>query len=361
MNVTRKDFLSLAASAAAMPVRASSPAPLPEIKAMLMHWGLNQWGEYVPGGLDTIGGAKNVYKTKVLFDEAVWNRFVDAMVAAGMNMVVVDLGEFPVYPSHPELALPGSRSPEWILSEVRRLKKLGLELIPKLNFSATHDAWLQEYSHMLTTSKYRQVCSDIIRDTSEMFDHPRFLHIGYDEEGFELQKGFKCVRCDEVWWSDFLYIVNAVESCGMRTWMWSDYGWRHEDFADKCPKQVLQSNWYYDEQLAGFDMASMAPSHKLARVILNLYKKLDKAGFDQVPCGSNWKSKKYRDSGRPVNDSIVDLVKYGRKFISREHLKGFMMGSWSGCTQEGEQHNMEAISLMQKAVGFVNKGGSSTA
>ena len=214
---------------------------------------------------------------------------------------------------------------------------------------------------MLTTSKYRQVCSDVIRDTSEMFDHPRFLHIGYDEEGFALQKGFKCVRCDEVWWSDFLYIVNAVESCGMRTWMWSDYGWRHEDFADKCPKQVLQSNWYYDEQLAGFDMASMAPSHKLARVILNLYKKLDKAGFDQVPCGSNWKSKKYRDSGRPVNDSIVDLVKYGRKFISREHLKGFMMGSWSGCTQEGEQHNMEAISLMQKAVGFVNEGGSATA
>ena len=108
-------------------------------------------------------------------------------------------------------------------------------------------------------------------------------------------------------------------------------------------------------------MASMDPSHKLARVILKLYEKLDKAGFDQVPCGSNWKSKKYRDSGRPVNDSIVDLVKYGRKVISREHLKGFMMGSWSGCTEEGERHNMEAIELMQKAVGTVNEGGKTIA
>jgi len=63
---------------------------------------------------------------------------VDDMVAKKMNMVIIDLGEFPVYPSHPELALPGSRSPDWIRGEVRRLKSLGLEPIPKLNFSAAH-------------------------------------------------------------------------------------------------------------------------------------------------------------------------------------------------------------------------------
>ena len=160
MELTRKAFLAGAAACAAAPAFAKTPD---EIRSVLLHWGLNMWGE------------------SVKFSDKAWNLLVDDMVAKKMNMVIIDLGEFPVYPSHPELALPGSRSPDWIRGEVRRLKTLGLEPIPKLNFSAAHDAWLGEYSRMLTTKPYYQVCRDVIKDTAEMFDHPRFLHIGYDE------------------------------------------------------------------------------------------------------------------------------------------------------------------------------------
>jgi hypothetical protein len=45
-----------------------------------------------------------------------------------------------VYPSHPELAVKGSWSPEKMKSELARLRALGLEPIPKRNFSASHDA-----------------------------------------------------------------------------------------------------------------------------------------------------------------------------------------------------------------------------
>ena len=129
-----------------------------------------------------------------------------------------------VYPSHPELALPGSRSPEWICC---------------------------------------------------------FLHIGYDEEMASHQKGFQCVRTDEVWWHDLLFFVKTVEEAGMRPWMWSDYGWHHADFVEKCPKSVLQSNWYYDEKMEGFDLASMKPDAE-SRPYLELYAKLDRAGIDQI-------------------------------------------------------------------------------
>ena len=53
---------------------------------------------------------------------------------------------------------------EKLLKEIARMRAMGLEVLPKLNFSATHDIWMQDYSRMLSTRKYYQVCEDLIRD-----------------------------------------------------------------------------------------------------------------------------------------------------------------------------------------------------
>ena len=55
-----------------------------------------------------------------------------------MNMVVIDLGEAIQYQSHPELAVKGTRPVEKFRKELARLRAMGLEPIPKLNFSTTH-------------------------------------------------------------------------------------------------------------------------------------------------------------------------------------------------------------------------------
>ena len=55
-----------------------------------------------------------------------------------MNMVVIDLGEAIQYQSHPELAVKGSWPVEKFRKELARLRGMGLEPIPKLNFSTTH-------------------------------------------------------------------------------------------------------------------------------------------------------------------------------------------------------------------------------
>jgi len=335
---TRREFLAGAAAFAAAPAFAagaddafagSAYALKPEqLRAIYVPWGHNMWGESLPEGVKTVTKGR-LCNDHCKFDEAIWRKVVDHLALRRMNMAVIDLGEFPVYPSHPELAVRGSRSPDWILGEVRRLKSLGIEAVPKLNFSTAHDAWLGEYGRMVTTKPYYRACGEIIRDAAEMFDHPRFMHIGYDEERISHQKGFQCIRENEVWWHDFLWFVKTVEDAGMRPMMWSDYGWHHADFAEKCPKSVLHSNWYYDEWFDGFDLAAMKPDAK-SRPILDLFLKLDKAGFDQLPCSSNWCSRHRTAAGAKNDDCMGKMVKFCRENLAPERVKGYLMAPWPG-------------------------------
>jgi hypothetical protein len=332
--MTRKEFLAGTAAFAASfgrPAFAKSPD---EIRAVLLHMGMNMWGEWRAEGEPKIEG-KRYTQNEIHFSEDIWNRTIDHAKQAGLNMVVMDLGEFLKYPSHPELAVKGSWSAERMQAEVKRLKQMGLEPIPKMNFSATHHQWLKKYSRMLCTRAYYRVCSDIIRDVAEIFGRPRFMHLGFDEEKVENQRKrlVVCVRQNEMWWHDLLWFVKHVEKQGSRAWIFSDYGWHHPEFIEKCPKSVLQSNWYYNEDAQGYDIDKMTDWFKPK---LRLFADLDKAGFEQVPCPSNWLSPKLKESGRKDNsDCAREVVKYCRANIAPERLKGFMMASWTDCKGEG--------------------------
>ena len=247
-----------------------------------------------------------------------------------MNMVIIDLGEAIKYPSHPELWVNGSWEIDRFRKELAQLRAMGLEPIPKMNFSSAHDVWLKQYERMLSTEKYYQVCGDLIRDVCEIFDHPRFIHLGYDEETAGHQRKFKycVVRQGDLWWRDFLWFVKTVEKTGMRPWIWSDYVWHHPDlFYRRMPKSVLQSNWYY---ASSFDLSKLKDS---ARVRVKAYEDLDKAGFDQIPTGSNWS----------CDDNFAGTVKFCRNACSPERLKGFMMAPWFFTLPGWEKKNLEAV------------------
>ncbi len=346
--MTRKEFLLTSAAFAAAPVLAGKPE---EIRAVLLHMGMNMWGEWRAPGEPKIAGKRYTHD-EICFSEDVWNRTIDHAKARNFNMVVMDLGEFVTYPSHPELAVKGSWSAERMRDEVRRLRKLGLEPIPKLNFSATHHMWLKEYGRMLSTRPYYQVCAAVLKDVSEIFEKPRFIHLGFDEEKVENQRKrfVVCVRQNEMWWHDLLWFVKEVEKLGSRAWIFSDYGWHHPEFIAKCPKSVLQSNWYYNEDAQGYDIDKMKDWFKPK---LRLFADLDKAGFDQIPCPSNWLSPKLKESGRSDNtDCAENVVKYCRANISPERLKGFMMASWTDCKGEGAfRFNCAGMDQLATAMG----------
>ena len=300
-----------------------------EIRAVLFHLGGNMWCDWAAPDADPKKLGRRQPATRVTCDETIWRQATELAAAKDFNMVVIDLGEGMAYPSHPELAVEGSWSPDRIRAEVARLKSIGLEAIPKLNFSNTHNGWLKEYRRMVSTPDYYKVCEDVIRDAAEAFGRPRFMHLGYDEETFSHQTGFdfSVVRQGELWWHDFLWFVKTVEAADARPWVWSDYGWHHPEYVTRCPKSVLQSNWYYDELMEGFEVEKM----KHHKPLVQLFYDLEKAGFEQVPCGSNWNSNYRRQHGPKKNESMRELMAFCRRVISPKLLKGFMMATWARC------------------------------
>ena len=128
------------------------------IWAGLFHMGTNMWNDSIPeeGWEPYVDEYKHLIAAAdhLRFDEKVWRSLTSRMATVGMNMVVIDLGEAIRYPSHPELWVEGSWEIERFRAELARLRAMGLEPIPKLNFSATHDIWLKEYAHMLSTPEY---------------------------------------------------------------------------------------------------------------------------------------------------------------------------------------------------------------
>ena len=146
-------------------------------------------------------------------------------------------------------------------------------------------------------------------------------------------------------------LIKCVEDCGSRAWVWSDYGWEHKSYYRRCPKSVVQSNWYYDEELGKYSLDPKINKHAHRLV---QFHDLDKAGFDQIPCGTNWSGAGRRASAKIGGDDIIEgVVKYCRQNISQQHLLGFLMAPWRDCATRGKHYdmNMKAIDLFADALG----------
>ena len=345
MAIDRRSFITGTTGALALGAipAAARAAARPEPKfiwSYLAHFGVNSWKDIPLETQDPSMPEKWLTRCcadHVRFDEPSWRRLSEALVKAGCNQIIIDLAEIVVYPSHPELAVKGSWSVEKLRAEIARLRGMGFEVIPKMNFSACHDTWLKEYHRMVSTKKYYQVCEDLIKDAVEIFDHPRLFHLGYDEETarHQAQHLFVVCRQGELWWHDFLWFAKVTEKAGCRPWIWSDYIWNHKDeFVKRMPKSVLQSNWYYG---SSFNPAEMKEQ---TRKFVEAYEWLDQAGFDQVPTGSNFS----------CDNNFEGTVKFCDAKCRTDLLKGYMMAPWTRTFAIHEEKSMQAINQMAAAI-----------
>ena len=108
------------------------------------------WGILLHLSPDVWTGEWNTQSMGEVFDEAVWLDLVDSTAKAGMNTIVVDVANAIRYDLHPEIAKEGAYSVDWMRKQVCLCREKGIALIPKLNFSTEHDAWLGEYSRMVS-------------------------------------------------------------------------------------------------------------------------------------------------------------------------------------------------------------------
>ena len=299
----------------------------------LLHLGYNMWGDLRGTRVPKRDGSQTKLLTdeefaaittpevlatdRMHFDEQLWREFSVKLRQCGCNCIMLDVGEGLRFPSHPELALKDSWSPEKLKAEVDRLRGMGFEVIPKLNFSTAHDAWLGPYERMVSTAKYYEVCSDLIRDTMEVFAPVRDFHLGMDEENrpiFHSSSSILVIRQGELWWHDVNWFVREVEKRGARAWMWTDYVPNHtkeqfqEEFCRKMPKTVVLDPWH-----------NSAKKDTLATdKTIHSFLQLAEAGYDVAPGGSNC----YGILGFP------DMVEYCREKMPAERFKGVLMSPW---------------------------------
>jgi hypothetical protein len=256
------------------------------------------------------------------------------MAKHGMNMVVIDLGDGVEYQSHPEIAVKGAWSRLRLRDELKKMRSMGLEPIPKLNFSTCHDEWLGDYSKMVCSPKYYEVCKDLIAEVIELFERPRLFHLGMDEEDAKHQKAFEyvVVRQYGLWWRDFEFFVDQVTSKGIQPWIWADYVWEHPElFYARMPKSILQSNWYYGTNFDGKVLA------------VKTYNDLEAHGYDQVPTLSNWTN----------SDNIEGTVRYCKEHIDPQRLKGFLLAPWRPTLAETRDRHLDAIEHFAKAMEII--------
>jgi hypothetical protein len=306
----------------------------------------NSYSEDAQGAGFTWSHPELTGKPFLRWDDRLWDDLVGQMVEIGVNQVIFSLGDGIKYESHPEIAVEGAWTPAEMKAEKQRLADLGITLVPKLNFSTAHDLWLGDYHRMVSTPTYYQVCSDLIAEVIDIFDNPPLFHLGYDEETWQHQWWYEyaVVRANDLWWRDFLWFVEQVESRGSRPWIWSDKIWHNtSEFMARMPKDVIQSNWYYSANFdADIDRAeatkkgidlSLPPAERKETTPVHAYMDLEAGGWDQIPAGSN----------DVVASNFPDTVTWTQQNLRRERVLGFMQTTWRPMMPEYRPAFEEAI------------------
>ena len=66
---------------------------------------------------------------------------------------------------------------------------------------------------MISSRYYYQACADLIREVCEVFDYPRYIHFGMDEESetkYSANRELTHVRNGDLWWHDvYFYFKEA--------------------------------------------------------------------------------------------------------------------------------------------------------
>ncbi len=323
------------------------------IWAVLIHLSYNMWQDFTPEKYrsetyspsytaEEAADWAHYYQPMLTCDKTAWDNTIQKMAESGLNMVLIDLGDGVKYETHPEIGVRGAWRPDELRKSIAQIRSYGIEPIPKLNFSAAHKAWLGQYQYILSSDRYYEVCKNLITEVIDIFDRPRYFHLGMDEETYyhQVEYDFIVVRQNEQWWKDFYFLVDQVERHNVRSWIWSDMAWQHkEEFFKKMPKSVLQSNWNYEEKGATFNEKGEAND-----IIAEAFFDLEEKGYDQVPSASLWLNGEWNNY-----TNFDNIVRNCKRIIAPDRLKGFMQTIWMPMLTPCYPYHEKAIELVGEA------------
>lgn len=310
-------------------------------------------------------------------DEISWaddfgDYLIDQCEKNGMNAILLDVGDGVQYSRHPELALKNSWSAERVHEEVQKCRAKGIELIPKVNFSTDHAFWLKDYYRMTSSSIYYKVCHDIIEEIYELFEQPKYIHIGMDEENYSMLQKFDYVvlRKGELLMHDLKFLIDEVNALGAKPLMWADVFLSNpESFVAHIPvDDVILMPWYYHafkrehstpvkvwweilgmenqvnymehpEYKQGRRFIEDRPEHVRFRETAAPYMKY---GYKYIPTPSVWGRNDY---------NTEELVEYFRDGApSDDQIVGFITAPWGRIASlEAKERYDKSIRLLREA------------
>lgn len=284
----------------------------------MIQLGSNMWCK--PGQRTGFAEKEHEYHDFLQTEKDIWRKVTDFLPKCGFNTLLIDIGEGIKLDSHPELAVSGSWDKEEIRQELKRLREIGLTPIPKYNFSCAHNAWMKEYSYMVGTDTYYQVCKDIIEETIEIFDTPEFFHLGLEEEdyaGGQRHFPIATIRAPYKLLEDANALFRVCLDKGVRPWIWAEkksvegFG-GEEGFKNNIPKEVLISNWAY-----------LNFTDPYAAEKIKYYNKFDEWGYEQIPTFSTFY---FRGNARQT-------MRYCKEAIKEENVRGYCAAPWQRTTE----------------------------
>ena len=270
---------------------------------------------------------------------------VRRMAAAGMNTLLLELGEAMEFSSLPKAHLRGQVKAAEINEHVRAWRKLGIETVPVVEFSAVHSEWMGEYSRMPATPPYREKCADVLREAYDVLEKPKYVHVGMaDETGSYAHRHLALFRRKEVLWHDLKLFSDTLTKLGARPWMWGDVVWAdQEGFKGNLPKEYLVSYRWMVNVVAG----GKIPEEEAKWI--ETFDALESAGYDQVPTCST--SAWYQRGVARSVETVLNpphVAQYVRTHVSAERLKGLCCFAYYLPDETGDKVQRQTCDIFGK-------------
>jgi len=325
--------------------------------SLLVHLSFNQWCIQ-----------SNNYTKMPLsegFDDSFWDYLLEECPKAGVNAIVLDVGDGIQYSSHPDISQKEAWSRKRVRDEVKRCKELGIELIPKLNFATVHSFWQGEYRKMTSSTLYYKMAADLIKEVSELFDHPTYIHLGMDEESefFAKMHEYAIFRQGEQYWYDLRFLVDCVHDCGSTPWVWhSPLFEKYEEYKKRfavdevvfspyfyhaikkenwtpITEKEIWVEWYKKPQYAGMNIQYVEEDPICANFFENALPRA-KEGYKCMPCASICHG---------LDCNTYELVEYYKNGAPDESVLGFQTAPWYKTTWEFKEAFDKSLRFLKEA------------
>lgn len=256
--------------------------------AYLIHLSANMWRKKGQKSANIKDEEDAIYRDEMYCDRETWRKITDFLPSCGINTLLIDVGDGMQFDRHPEISIKGAWSKAELKEELNRLRAMGITPLPKCNFSAGHNGWLKEYAYMIGTDLHLEICKDVIEEIIEVFDTPKFFHLGLEEEDAvnQLNQPVAMIRAPYKKLEDANFLFDVCRAKGVRPWIWAvkadveAFG-GDEAFCQGIGKDVLLSGWYYGH-------INNCPDPTKGCSMAEYYKKFAEWGYEQVPTSSTW-------------------------------------------------------------------------